>query len=168
MRNYENENRFLTGTLLGGILGSAAGLLMAPKTGKELRDDILDGYSRLTDLTDHLRHPFSHEEHSRSQINSLLAGGATGVILGALAALLLAPQSGRKLREALGERSEEILKNIQNSGLHAIENAEDLKDSIASALDRIMHQKRGRSRTGDIMDWADLGIRLYQQLQKRR
>jgi len=37
--NKRNHN-FLTGLLLGGVLGGVAALLLAPKSGKELRGDI--------------------------------------------------------------------------------------------------------------------------------
>ncbi len=36
-----NENNFLKGLVIGGFLGLAAGLLFAPKSGKETRADIL-------------------------------------------------------------------------------------------------------------------------------
>lgn len=35
-----NENNFLKGLVIGGFLGLAAGLLFAPKSGKETRADI--------------------------------------------------------------------------------------------------------------------------------
>lgn len=35
-----NTKDFLIGTLIGGIVGAAAALLLAPKSGKELRSDI--------------------------------------------------------------------------------------------------------------------------------
>jgi gas vesicle protein len=38
-KNRRNHN-FLTGLLFGGALGGIAALLLAPKSGKELRDDI--------------------------------------------------------------------------------------------------------------------------------
>lgn len=35
-----NSKDFLIGTLIGGIVGAATALLLAPKSGKELRDDL--------------------------------------------------------------------------------------------------------------------------------
>lgn len=34
------QNRFLCGLLMGGILGAMAGLLFAPKSGRELRSEL--------------------------------------------------------------------------------------------------------------------------------
>jgi gas vesicle protein len=39
MANQEND-RFLCGLLMGGILGAATALLFAPKSGRELRSDL--------------------------------------------------------------------------------------------------------------------------------
>lgn len=171
MANRNNhDNRFITGTLLGGILGGAAGLLMAPKSGKELREDLIDSYDKLTettrDFTEQLKHPFSYEEPS-NKMSSLLAGGATGVVLGSIIALLLAPQSGKKLRASLSDKSNELMHNLNSTSRHAMNSAEDIKDSIVDAINKISHRK-GKSRMGDIMHWADLGMRLVNQLQKRR
>ncbi|QHE62751.1 YtxH domain-containing protein [Rossellomorea vietnamensis] len=38
--NNINSKDFMIGTLIGGIVGAAAALLMAPKSGKDLRNDI--------------------------------------------------------------------------------------------------------------------------------
>ncbi len=38
--NEEGCGHFLTGVLIGGILGALAGLLFAPKPGKELRSEL--------------------------------------------------------------------------------------------------------------------------------
>jgi gas vesicle protein len=37
-----HSNKFLLGALIGGMVGAAAALLFAPKSGKEFRDDLLD------------------------------------------------------------------------------------------------------------------------------
>jgi gas vesicle protein len=38
--NEKKHNHFFTGLLIGGIVGGLASLLLAPKSGKELRADI--------------------------------------------------------------------------------------------------------------------------------
>ncbi len=38
--NGNNQNSFLVGLLFGGILGALAGILFAPKSGKQLRSKI--------------------------------------------------------------------------------------------------------------------------------
>jgi gas vesicle protein len=43
---------FMIGGLAGGFLGAIAGLLLAPKSGEELRQDIMDTYEDVSDKTE--------------------------------------------------------------------------------------------------------------------
>ena len=62
-RSYESDKRddqinakdFMIGTLIGGIVGSLAALLFAPKSGREFRDDINNQAYTIRDKTDQLR-----------------------------------------------------------------------------------------------------------------
>lgn len=47
----EASRDLLIGGLAGGILGAVVGLLVAPKSGSELRHDIVEGYEEFTDKT---------------------------------------------------------------------------------------------------------------------
>ncbi|MFC5543339.1 MAG: YtxH domain-containing protein [Bacilli bacterium] len=42
-----NMKDFVIGALVGGIVGAAVGLLLAPKTGKDLRSDVLEQASNI-------------------------------------------------------------------------------------------------------------------------
>jgi gas vesicle protein len=42
--NKMNGKDFMLGALVGGLIGAMAALLLAPKTGKEIRGDISDKY----------------------------------------------------------------------------------------------------------------------------
>jgi len=44
----------IKGVVIGGIVGAAAALLLAPKSGKELRGDIRDRYASLQNRTKRL------------------------------------------------------------------------------------------------------------------
>jgi gas vesicle protein len=44
----------LKGVLIGGVIGAAAALLLAPKSGRELRGDIRDRYSDVQDRTNRI------------------------------------------------------------------------------------------------------------------
>ncbi|MGE8206292.1 YtxH domain-containing protein [Heyndrickxia sp. NPDC080065] len=57
MDNQEQLNRkdFIAGALIGGIVGAVTALLLAPKSGKELRNDLSGQVEALKGKTDHLR-----------------------------------------------------------------------------------------------------------------
>ncbi|WP_438349111.1 YtxH domain-containing protein [Paenibacillus sp. FA6] len=47
----QSNNTFFKGALIGGLIGAAAALLFAPKPGNELRGDLNDKLSLVTDKT---------------------------------------------------------------------------------------------------------------------
>lgn len=51
MSKRSDTKGFLLGTLAGGVIGSVAALLLAPKSGKELRGDISAGAQKVSDQT---------------------------------------------------------------------------------------------------------------------
>lgn len=50
MGDHINSKDFIIGTLIGGMVGATAALLLAPKSGKELRDDINQGATQAKDM----------------------------------------------------------------------------------------------------------------------
>ncbi|WP_256761211.1 YtxH domain-containing protein [Cohnella sp. WQ 127256] len=46
-----NTRGTIKGALIGGVVGATAALLLAPKSGRELRGDIRDRYSSVQDRT---------------------------------------------------------------------------------------------------------------------
>ena len=54
--SYHNEDGgFLKGAVIGGLLGCLAGILLAPKAGKDLRQDLAEGYSTLSERAQDLK-----------------------------------------------------------------------------------------------------------------
>ena len=53
--DHINAKDFIIGTLVGGIVGTLAALLLAPKSGKELRGDLNSQAYLLREKTDQLR-----------------------------------------------------------------------------------------------------------------
>jgi gas vesicle protein len=54
-KNEESSNNFLLGALIGAMVGAAAALLFAPKSGKELRDKLNNQAGSLKGKTAYLR-----------------------------------------------------------------------------------------------------------------
>ena len=54
-RNSINSKDFIIGALVGGIIGAATALFVAPKAGKELRNDITEQARNISEKTDKLR-----------------------------------------------------------------------------------------------------------------
>lgn len=54
-RDSINSKDFMIGALIGGMIGAATALFMAPKTGKELRNDFNEQAKNLSEKTEKLR-----------------------------------------------------------------------------------------------------------------
>lgn len=118
----------LTAVLMGGALGAGLALVLAPKSGSEIRKDLrraADRFSRAVDIGKDLygesrefvgkaveatkkayveEKPLEHISMSNGRTSFLvpvLASGIIGAGIGAGVALLLAPKSGSETREDL-------------------------------------------------------------------
>lgn len=63
-QNNMNAKDFLVGTLIGGLVGAAAALLLSPKSGKELRGDLTGGYQTASQKTQEMAKTVSEQTES--------------------------------------------------------------------------------------------------------
>lgn len=168
---HQESNDMIKGILLGGILGGVAGLLLAPKAGQQLREQLFNGYEH--NVAPHFENNHPAEE---GRGKTVMTGAALGAVVCAIAALLLAPQSGKKLREELGDKYDEIheraqgmMNRLHEKGADAMEHAEEWKDVLATLVNKLStSKKRAGSNLDTILDWATLGVQLLQQVKARR
>jgi len=72
----EKRKSFLLGALVGSVVGSVAALLLAPKSGRELRQDIKEGAQQVSEKTTHVmkqvgEHTSSLVEAAKDKVNNL-------------------------------------------------------------------------------------------------
>lgn len=182
-------NGFLKGALIGGVLAGIAGLLLAPKSGALLVKDILDIYDSAQknghDFIEAIKEKGScltqwgEEEQQCNHHYPLLIGGALGAIIGGVAALLLASDSGNKLKKALGNqyddirgKAEDFISLVEKKGSHALDEVNDWKETLTELISKLSHITKGKhnyhSKIDEILNLARVGIHLYQQFQNRR
>lgn len=109
---HESTN-FLIGTIVGGLAATAAALMLASKSGCELRQDLSDKYSELTDSIDleSVMNSLGIGEEPKKSNMGLILGGIAGSVLGGVAAFMLATKSGRKLSKNLTKKCRELSEN---------------------------------------------------------
>jgi gas vesicle protein len=198
MSNYnQNGKEFVTGAVIGGILGGAAGLLFAPKAGCDLRHDIADATrkgqclaknvtSQTKDFAGKARGIFSNFSQGFSSATAdeahptrnFIIGSVTGGLLGAATALALAPKSGQKLRQDISDTYEDVSEKTRefagelskkgrafakNVNVHSTELSELLKE----VADRVPINDNMKDKLDDVIEWASLGMRLWQNIKKR-
>lgn len=76
--NNMNGKDFLLGVVVGGIIGAATALLLAPKSGSELRADLRETAGTVTARTQEI----AHQVGERSQQIARTVGSQTAEIVG--------------------------------------------------------------------------------------
>lgn len=174
MRHQEEGHGLLKGVIVGSVIGGAAGLLLAPKAGRQIRQAITEGVTNsLSSITDHFESNGSNREEGNHE---MLKGAALGAIICGIAAFLLAPQVTKKLKEELGDKYEDIydaaegfLKNVNNRGHKAIDQLEEWKDILGTIVQKLSHSKKrhGINNLDKLLDWATIGVQLFQHIKRR-
>jgi gas vesicle protein len=67
----------IKGALIGGVIGATAALLLAPKSGRELRGDIRDKYASVQDRTKRL---MTDAGHKTQEIAAQVGQTASGIM----------------------------------------------------------------------------------------
>ena len=82
-------------------------------------------------------------------VSKFLAGFAVGAGLGALAGILLAPQSGEETREALGtmakdvaQKTDETVKDIQDKADNTVSDMQQKGDEIISKIQDLINKQK--------------------------
>ena len=183
-----DTNGFIKGALIGGLVAGAAGLLLAPKPGSKLLQDIMETYDHAQknghDLVETIKkkgscltHCWDGEECENH--SSLLIGGVIGAVIAGIAALMLAPDSGKQLRRLLGKqyteivgKAEDFVSNVGEKGKHVVDEVYEWEETLADLVSKLTRSAKSKvqhsSKINDILDLAHLGIRMYRQLQNRR
>ena len=144
MLNDKNESgTFLIGTLIGGLLGTATALLLAPKSGNKLRQDLSDKYCEMTDTVKNLeilKNAFQEAEKPPVISTNMIIGGIIGGGLAAATGLLLAPETGKNLRKSIADTYQDIADSDYISQLTDLNPFQ--KRTKLSKLKSLLRQKR--------------------------
>ena len=69
----DNASGLVTGLIIGVVVGAAAGLLLAPKSGKENRQYLVDRYNNIMQRIREKRRSGRTEEQAESEVRAELA-----------------------------------------------------------------------------------------------
>jgi gas vesicle protein len=120
----KNTKIFLGGLITGGLIGGIAGLIFAPKSGKELRQDISDKSNELLENTNELI------DNAKTKADSIIADSKKA------AENLL--EEGKKKLNGLTDGAQ----NILNEGKEkAEEGVSKVKDAVKSGTDAFNRER---------------------------
>ncbi|KIC72895.1 YtxH domain-containing protein [Candidatus Protochlamydia amoebophila] len=117
----------MMGGVIGGVLGAVVGLLLAPKSGSELRDDIVEGCEKVSDKTRGMADQFS--------------------------------KNGKKMAATAYSKTNKWLDLAKGIVHEWTDEAEEKSENFTS---------QAKHRMDDLMDWAALGYRVWQGINKKR
>lgn len=105
---------FLLGALIGGVIGAATALFLAPKTGKEMRDDLSTQANQLKDKS--------------IELSSIAKDKATEYSS-------VAKDKANEFASTAKEKTEEVTQTIQDQSDQLTDKIKSMKDGIASSED---------------------------------
>lgn len=204
IQDRNHVTRLFISAAAGSVIGATAALLLAPKSGRKFRKDLYETYEDLSekgqefiddtvkkghraartaaDMAENFKDSAKEfigqaPEASNPNIN-LLIGAIGGGLLGAAAIYLLAPK---------GEEEEEsFAQKVKSAGRSATENlrsvdwvetAKDIVETIHNKVSSHHHngseveeevQEQGHNKIHDVIEFASLGLRLWENIKKRR
>lgn len=121
-------------------------------------------------------------EEEENHAKDFLIGGLAGGIVGAVIGLLLAPKAGEDLRQDLtdtyedvSERTQAFAKSSQSKANHWLDIAKEVVDGLTDDVhdrgEQVIDRAKGlvnNKRIRDVMDWAALGVRVWQKAKKSK
>lgn len=122
--NNMNGKDFLIGTLIGGMIGAAAALLLAPKKGSELRRDLSEQAHQVSERTHELADTVGRKSHEWSEVATQRSREVAGQISG----------RSREIASQVGERSSTIAKEIGERSQEWAGKAKNVANQVAGEV----------------------------------
>ena len=167
-----NHNALLTGAIIGGALGIVAAYKLADSLQEEPQRTF---FSRAS-------------ETQSSSVNPLIAAGIT-TLVGLGAGLLLAPKSGKELREDisdivdniqdktheftsdLGEQGSDFIHSFTEQASDLVEKAKHMANHVSDTVSQKGHKVKKEALTDTLenaINMANIGFRIWNSLSKGR
>ncbi len=134
-----NSKDFLIGALVGGIIGAAAALFLAPKSGAELRGDVTTQASQLKDKTVDLS---STAKEKTTQLSSQLKEKSGPLVEKMKSMKTKSPtlmDDGTAFSE--GEEPIDFMETLTNTVEESVENSSEETTATAQALKEAVEEK---------------------------
>lgn len=167
----ESAKQMVLGAVAGSIVGAGTALLLAPKSGEDLREDINDTYQDLKEdfkegiiqQGENLMKNSGWSSKSSSSNTNILIGGIAGGILCAAAVYLLT-QKSRKSSGLISEDFKERAGSFINGAKSVLSNVVETLDEGEERIQKAS----SNSNVDDIVELVTIGLKLFQSFKNRR
>jgi gas vesicle protein len=139
--NNMNTKDFLIGALVGGLVGAASALLLAPKTGKELREELnnqaLTAKEKTSGLTQTALEKGSQYASLAKEKSSTIAKTVSEQSSHLVGRVKELTESVRKDVEELSQSADDLTADFEEAG---IEIANTVKREVAELHDKVLEE----------------------------
>lgn len=139
--NNMNTKDFIIGALIGGIVGAASALLLAPKSGKELREDLnhqaLNAKEKTSVLTQTALEKGSHYATIAKEKSSTIAKSVSEQSAHLVGRVKELTDNVRKDVEELSQSADELTSDFEEAG---IEIANTVKKEVADLHEAVLEE----------------------------
>lgn len=142
MSNKTNGKDFLIGAVVGGVLGAVTALLLAPKTGRELRSDISEQYGKISDKTVEIAGTVS----SKTQEIAGVVGAKTQEIAEVMGT------RGQEIAGAVGVKGQEIAKTVGAHTGELVGKAKEVAGAVAAEVKAWKEARKETAATAEVVD----------------
>lgn len=124
---YESSSAssFLVGAIVGGVIGAAAALFLAPKTGKEMREDFSTQATHLKDKSIEISTVAKDKASEYTAVAKDKASEFSTV----------AKEKANEFTTVAKEKTEVVTKTIQEQSEHLVDKVKSMKSKVSAPMD---------------------------------
>jgi len=148
---YESSSAgsFLVGALVGGVIGAAAALFLAPKTGKEMREDFSTQATQLKDKSIEI----STVAKDKASEYTTVAKDKASEFSSA------AKEKASEFTSAAKEKTEEVTKTIQGQSEQIVEKVKSMKSKVSAPMDDGTASSEGE----EAVDYVEVKVEIAEE-----
>ncbi|MFD1927086.1 YtxH domain-containing protein [Sporosarcina siberiensis] len=135
---YESSNAssFLVGAIVGGVIGAAAALFLAPKTGKEMREDFSTQATHLKDKSIEISTVAKDKASEYTSVAKDKASEYTAVAKDKASEFsTVAKEKANEFTTVAKEKTEGVTKTIQEQSEHLVDKVKSMKSKVSAPMD---------------------------------
>lgn len=181
-------NPLVLGGVAGTLLGAITGLLLAPKPGSDVGHIISDTYQQVADITQDLVNNFNNKSQEIAALASSRSADWATKTLDMTDSLVSEARSWAEIVESAAQKAKahavkmkddpeyqhkfgEIMEWAHKAERMAQGVSREMREwaqSIRRAAERVETNHSGNNALTEVMDWAVVGIDIWQKIKNRR
>lgn len=133
-RNSINSKDFIIGVLIGGIIGAATALFIAPKAGKDLRQEITEQAKSLSEKTDKIRRDITETAKEKTSTVTDVVSSKSAEIVSKVKSLKVNQEENEVEGEFIVTSDASVASTIEDEAQQKLDEAKKAFDETENEL----------------------------------